>query len=677
MSGAGTNDTWRVGIDIGGTFTDVVAVEPARGTFREAKVRTVAGSPADSIEAALGALDLDWSRVADLMHGTTLVTNAIVEGRLAPVALIASAGFRDVLAIGRQNRRYLYRLDLPPKPPPLVPEALRLEVAERIDAEGAVITPLDAAAIDGIAEAVADLGVEAVAVALLNAYANPTHETRLGDRLGAELAHVALSHALSPEAREYERTATTVLNAALMPLVADYLAELVARAADGTRVHLFHSAGGMASPEAVRTRPLALALSGPAAGVAAAAEVARTLDLDRVISFDMGGTTTDVCLITEGAAEIAGDRSLAGHPLRQPMVAVESIGAGGGSLARAEGAAIRVGPDSAGAEPGPACYGLGGDEPTVTDANLLLGYLDPARTLGGSLRLDPARAEAAIGRLARSLGVAAEVVPAGIVRVANASMARALRRVTVERGVDARDCVLLAFGGAGPMHAVALAREFGITRVVVPRSSSVFSALGCLTAELSYAQQRTARLSSRRWDGARLAAIVADMRDQLAAPLAAAGHDPAAPRLDAVAAIRYAGQSYAVEVPFTPPADPDRLDADFKVRHQRLYGYVTDEPWELDWLRLRLSAPPRFDLAAVPALAATAAVAPMSVAPCRFGDGPPLPTPRFARDRLGCGQRIPGPAVIEDAWSTIVVDPGATAWADARGHLHIEIGEGE
>ncbi len=668
------NATWQVGVDIGGTFTDVVAVDPAQGSWRMAKVRSVTGEPVASVDAALAAVDLAWESVADLMHGTTLATNAIIEDKLAPVALVTTEGFRDTLAIARQNRRDLYRLDVPPKLPPLVPEGLRFEARERIDAQGEVLVPLADEAVDGVARAVAETGVEAVAVALLNAYANPAHEARLGARLEGVVGHVALSHRLNPEAREYERTTATVLNAGLMPMTSGYMERLLERAANRTRLHLFHSAGGMASPSAAGERPLSLALSGPAAGVAAAGRVAKELGLDRVISFDMGGTTTDVCLVVDGAAQISSERVLAGRPLRQSAVAVESIGAGGGSLARVHERAIRVGPESAGAEPGPACYGLGGGEPTVTDANLLLGYLSGERLLGGSVRLDPERAHAAVAVLAEAFGVAVHDAALGIHRVANAAMARALRRVTVERGVDARDCTLLAFGGAGPMHAVALAREFGIARVVVPRFSSVFSALGCLTAELSYAQQQTVRMASRDWDGERLAGLRAELLAQLSEPLLAAGYGEGELRVEDIAAIRYAGQSDVVEVPFTAPADPAELDAAFKERHQRLYGFITDEPWELESLRLKVAAPPGNGLDRLPAVSGGGTSAAMATTPCWFGGNGAVPTPRYERDHLGEGKRIAGPAVIEDAWSTIVVNPGATAWADAGGHLHIDTG---
>ncbi|MDH3474241.1 MAG: hydantoinase/oxoprolinase family protein [Rhodospirillales bacterium] len=667
---------WRVGVDIGGTFTDVIAVDAGSGEVRAAKVPSRSSDPVASIAAAHKAVGLDWAAVSDLMHGTTMATNAIVEDRLAPVALIATEGFRDTIEIGRQNRRELYRLDVTPKLPPLVPAERRLEVVERVDAQGQVLTPLSEAEVERVAAAVEVLDVEAVAVSLQQCFANAEHETRLGRRLEAGMPYVALSHRMSPEPREFERTNTTVLNAALMPLTAGYLDKLQDCAGATTNLHLFHSAGGMASIEAVKGRPLALALSGPAAGVAAAGRIAEELGLDAAIGFDMGGTTTDTCVVIDGKVQVSSNQRLAERPVRQLMVAVESIGAGGGSIARVDGKAIRVGPDSAGASPGPVCYGLGGDRPTVADANLVLGYLNSERLLGGTIRLDPGLAFGAIQGIADAFGVPVHEAALGIYRVANASMARALRRVTVERGVDARSCTLIAFGGAGPMHAVALAREFGIARVVVPKFSSVFSALGCLTAELSYAEQRAAHMASTAWQADRIETIRRDMHDRLAAPLTAAGHAPDSLVARHIALIRYAGQSDTVEVPFTPPLDPEVLGAEFKAIHERLYGFATDEPWELDTLRLTLAAPAKNDITALMAAEEAASTTPIASADCWFEAAGPAPTPRYARGALPADWRLPGPAVIEDECSTVVVPPGAAAWADGAGQIHIDTGQG-
>ncbi len=662
---------WQVGIDVGGTFTDVVAFDLDTKAVRAAKVRSRPEDPLAGLLAALSAVNLSWGEVADLMHGTTLVTNSIIEGKLAKVVLVSTAGFGDTLAIGRQNRRHLYRLDLPPKLAPQVPEERRVEVRERLTVDGSVLVELSSAAVEEMARAVEAHRPEAVAVCLLHAYANPAHEETVGERLRTVVPYVSLSHRVNPEAREYERTSATVLNAGVMPLVARYVDQLEASKPSGTRLHLLHSAGGMAPPEALKERPLALALSGPAAGTAAAAQIAGELGLDQVISLDMGGTSTDVCLVIDGRAEVRADHFVAERPLRQPMVAIESIGAGGGSIARLETGGVRVGPESAGADPGPACYGQGGSRPTVTDANLVLGYLSEAGLLGGQIRLDPEAARRALAPLASELRVKMSELAFGIHRIANANMMRALRRVTVERGIDARGCTLIAFGGAGPLHAVGLAREFGISRIVVPRLSSVFSAFGCVAAELNYSQQQTVRMASTDWDSARLVEVRSHLLEQLSAPLRGAVHDADKLVVEEVAAIRYAGQSYAVDVPYEAPPDPEKLGRDFRATHQRLYGFATDEPWELQAIRLRVSTPERLRFDGVTTGGPDSSAKPVSTTPCWFSPDEPVPTPRYDRSRLPGEWRTAGPAIVEDDWSTVLVPPETTAWIGAGGHLHL------
>jgi N-methylhydantoinase A len=666
---------WKVGIDIGGTFTDIVAVRPADGAVRTAKVATRADDRVAGLRAALAAIDLAWTDVADLIHGTTMVTNAIVEDELAEVALVTTAGFADTLAIGRQNRRHLYRLDLPPKLRPQVPAERRFEVNERLDHEGRVLQPLDPASLEDTVRRVQESGARAVAVSLLHAYADSGHEDAVGARLRERFPYVALSSRINPEAREYERTATTVLSASIMPLVAGYLDRLEQAEPAGSRLHLFHSAGGMASPDAIRETPLTLALSGPAAGVAAASAVARELELANVISFDMGGTTTDVCLITDGEAHITSDRKLADRPLRQPMVAVESIGAGGGSIARYDHGALRVGPESAGASPGPACYGRGGTAPTVSDASLALGYMVPGKIIGAEVTLDVNAARGAIAPLADRMHMTSANAALGILKVVNAAMVQALRRITVERGIDGRGCTLLAFGGAGPMHAVDVARAFGISRVIVPAHSSAFSALGCVRARMSYSQQRTVRIALGEWDRQRLDAVRGTLHERLCEPLLAAGVRAEAIEVDEVAAIRYRGQSYAIEIAGPAFDDPRRLGAAFYARHQELYGFTTDEPWELVAIRMRASAPDDAGLGMTPpASPAPGMATPVVDTPCIFDASGPLPTPRYERSALATGQRLSGPCIVEDQWSTVVVPPGASLSADQRGHLHLETG---
>ena len=666
---------WQVGIDVGGTFTDVIAVHRARGEVRAAKVPSRTDDRIAGLVSALGAVDLAWSDVDDLVHGTTIVTNAIIQGDHADVALIATRGFGDTLAIGRQDRRHLYRLDLPPKLAPQVPAERRFEVSERLDHDGRVMTALDRASVEDAIERVEASGAEAVAVSLLHSYANPAHEEALGARLRTRFPYVALSHRINPEAREYERTATTALSAGVMPLAASYMDDLERAKPQASRLHLFHSAGGMASPEALRDLPLGLAASGPAAGVAAAGRMARVLGIERAISFDMGGTTTDVCLIVDGEGQIASDRSLGGRPLRQPMVAVESIGAGGGSIARLDHGSLAVGPESAGADPGPACYARGGERPTVTDANLLLGYMDTDRVLGGNVCLDAALARDAIAPLSHAMDMTREAAALGVVKVANAAMLRALRRVTVERGVDGRTCALLAFGGAGPMHAVALARAFAIDKVVVPAHSSMFSALGCVGAEMSYAQQRTLRVASDAWEGERVDWTRRELYATLAAPMQAAGHGNGELAVEEVASIRYRGQSYAIEIATPTFDDPARLGQDFMDRHRALYGFATEEPWELESIRVRVSRPHNGEVHS-PAAKANEPPSPIKTQPCTFESGDALMTPRYDRAALGADWPLEGPVIVDDAWSTVVVPPGATLTADDAGHLHIATGAG-
>jgi len=666
-----TQAGWRVGIDVGGTFTDIVAVSPD-GRVASAKATTDTNDALAALAQCLSAIGLEWEAVGDLVHGTTRITNAIVEGHLARVTLIATEGFADVLAIGRQNRRDLYSLSAPPKATPLVPGERRLEVTERMGPDGAVQVPLLEAEIDAALKAVANTDAEAIAVCLLHAYANADHEGQMGAALRKRHKHVALSHEISPETREYERMTTTVLSAAITPSTDRYLSQLAGGIPEGVGLHMVQSNGGMASPGAMASKPLGLAMSGPAAGVTAVAAVARDLGIRQALAFDMGGTTTDVSLVQDGAVTITAQRTIGETPVRRPMVDVRSVGAGGGSIAAVAGGGLKVGPASAGAEPGPACYGRGGTNATVTDANLALGYLKNGAELGaGNVRLDQAEAELAVGTIAHALGVDTDAAALGIHRIANAAMARAVQTVTVQRGVDARDATLIAYGGAGPIHAVHLARELDLARVVVPRLSSVFSALGCLVARPLYQQQISVIMQSDAWDSTLLDHVIAEQRVTLSGALLASGHKQEHLVTDTIALVRYAGQSYAVEVPLTDTSDPETLGHAFLARHKGLYGYTTDEVWEIEALRIGvgLKKPP---VALIP-MPGGGRAGPTSEAPCLFPEGDWVMTPRYDRTGLDEGTRICGPAIIEDTWSTVVLPPGATLNVNASGDLLIEV----
>lgn len=663
---------WHVGIDIGGTFTDVIAIDTRSGVTRTAKVPSRKDDPVEALIAAIAAIDLEWSDVAHLTHGTTMVTNDIIENSTDEVALITTRGFGDTVAIGRVSRRELYNLERPPKVPPLVPAHLRFEVTERLDRNGNVVTELSDREIARVVAEVAASNVQAVAVCLIHGYRNGIHERRIADALAGVVRHVCLSHEISPEIKEYERTNTTVLSASVIDRVRRYLDRINERKPAGSTLSFFHSAGGMSAPAAVRNHPLMLAMSGPAAGVAATVETMRGLGLTQALAFDMGGTTTDTSLIVDGKVEIASDQAIADRRIRLPMVAVHSIGAGGGSIARMDNGVLKVGPRSAGAMPGPASYGRGGTEPTISDANIVLGYINPERRLGGEIALDRDAAVAAIEPLARAAGRSLESTALGILAVANSAMVRALSRVTVERGIDGRSCTLFAYGGNGPMHAAAVARQYGIRNVLVPAFSSGFSALGCVAANMSHSHQRTVNIRSSEWDGDMIAQIRAEIFEAISAPMAAAGHDPAECVQEWVALVRYVGQSFDVTVNEAALDDCDALRGQFYGVHETLFGFRTDEEFELVAIRAALTEPPRPPLAFRQPRRQGDVVIGSRV--CTFPGGAPVETPILRRECLSPDRPTPGPAIIEDAWSTVLVPAGDRFWTDASDHIHIEIG---
>ena len=660
-----TDAVWEVGTDIGGTFTDIIAIHTTTGQTRTAKVPSRPAAPVRAMLEALAAIALQPGEVRRFVHGTTRVTNALVEGRLPRTALVATAGFEDVLEIGRYRRADLYRLDVPPKLPPLVPPGLCFGLQERLDHTGAVLLAPTDAELDRLVTWVRASQVESVAISLLHAYANPAHERLVLQRLLGVVRHVCVSHEINPEMREYERTSSTVFNAAAMPIAVEYLTELEEELPLGAGLLVFHSAGAMVPIPAVKKRPLVMAMSGPAAGVSASASLARALQRPRVLTFDMGGTTTDVCLIVDGTAEMTDTRTIGGRPLRQPMLAVHSIGAGGGSIVHLGPGGLGVGPHSAGSEPGPACYGRGGDRPTITDANALLGYLDPAARLGDAIALDLDAAASVIAPIASQLEMSLIDTALGIVQVANAAMVRALRRVTVERGVDGRDCTLLAFGGGGPMHAAGLADIYGLAEVIVPAASSAFSALGCLTADHSFLQQQTVRLPLDGLSQDSFDTRMADLLAQVTEPLVSHGVAAADIVTEHVALMRYVAQSDATPIPFTLPLDPSRLAADFTRRHRDLYGYATAEPIVIESLRVQARKPaaPRL-VRPDPGLAR-----PATTRICHFPGA--LAVQTAILDRGSLGATVSGPAIICDTWSTTVVPPGWQARADDLGTLFL------
>ena len=663
---------WRLGIDIGGTFTDVIAHNNENGETRSAKVPSNKSDQIESLVSAIHAVGLDWDEVADLTHGTTVVTNDIVEDLVDDVALVTTAGFGDTIAIGRGHRRQLYYLDQPPKLPPLVPSKLRFEVKERMDREGNVVVALTDEEIQRVVSDVKQSGVCAVAVCLIHAYKNGEHERLLAQALSEVVAHVCLSHVISPEIREYERTNTTVLSASVIRRVSSYLDRIDTQRPSDSNLHFFHSSGGMAAPTVVARHPLQLAMSGPAAGISAAVDIMQSLDVDQALTFDMGGTTTDTCLIVDGKQEVTSDQELGDRRIRLPMVAVHSIGAGGGSIARMDNGVLMVGPRSAGAMPGPACYGLGGVEPTVSDANIVLGYLNPTRTLGGKIRLDRDAAATAINPLAEFADRTIEETALGILTVANSNMVRALNKVTVERGVDGRDCALIAYGGSGPIHATSVARQYGIRKVIIPAFSSGFSALGCMTARLSYSQQRTVNLKSNAWSPETLEMICDELHSALSEQMKISGLEPAECDRQLVAMVRYVGQSFDVPIEDAVLDSVERLQVQFYEKHHQLFGFHTEEPWELVAIRAALTeSGEKF----VPGdSSSTSENTQLGTRTCFFEREGAIETVVIDRESLTSGSDLVGPAVIEDEWSTTVLSIGDTARIDEVGHIFVDVG---
>jgi N-methylhydantoinase A/oxoprolinase/acetone carboxylase beta subunit len=556
-----------LGVDVGGTFTDAVLVDGGRLVTAKAPTTPEDQSRGviEAVRAALHAAGRDAREVEAFSHGMTVATNALLEGVGARTVLCATEGFVDIVELGRQARPELYRLCVG-RPAPLVPPERRTAVPERTTPDG-VLIELDEAAARAVADAVAAHDPEAVAVCLLHAYRHPDHERRLGDALRERLGddvHVSLSHEVTATFREYERAATTEVDAALSPLLRRYLRRLVARAEEAglPEPAIMQSSGGLASVQVAAEHAALTVLSGPAGGAAAAALLAARLDEPDLLCFDMGGTSCDVCVVEGGRVREKGTHppsEIGGRPLALPMVDIHTVGAGGGSIAwRDAGGALRVGPRSAGADPGPACYGRGGSEPTVTDANLVLGHLDPQRPLAGGVQLDADAAHAAVARLADELGLPdARACAEGIVRVANTEMIRALRVVTVERGIDPRRFALLAFGGAGPLHAAAIADELGIDRIVVPRAAGVLSALGLAAADRRRDRAHSVLLHDEALTDAALAELAGDA-DEVT--------------WDA----RYVGQSHELALRGAEPRAAAVREA-FAAAHEERYGYRDDD----------------------------------------------------------------------------------------------------
>jgi len=665
----------RIGADVGGTFTDVVA----QGSDGRTVVRKAPSTPPEydrAVVSTISALARTHSAVAEIVHGTTVATNAVLERRGARTALVTTKGFRDVLELRRLRIPRMYDLFWR-KPPPLVERRLRLEVAERLAADGSVLEELRDDDVRAVAGRLRELGVESVAVCLLHAYANPEHEQRVGELLEEELpgVSVSLSSRILREQREYERSATTVVNAYVRPLMSSYLRSIRSGLAERgitASLAIMQSSGGVMTASDAEERPVFALESGPAAGVVAALGVATRIGYENVISFDMGGTTAKASLIERGALtrgreyEVGGSLSAgsrllrgSGELLRIPTIDIAEIGAGGGSIAWLDAAGgLNVGPRSAGADPGPASYGRGGDEPTVTDANVVLGYMPGAALADGEISVSVELAAEAIRRIADPLGFSLEDAARGIHEIANARMTRALRSVSSEKGRDPRDFTLLAYGGSGPIHAVGLAEELGIATVLVPPLAGLFSAIGLLFAQPEFHDVRPCHLDARSADPAVVERLYSEMEAGLRGALA---HLPEI-EWSRTAELRYDGQSWEVEVEY--PAGPvsrkslAELVERFEDEHERLYGLrgQSGSPVQLRALRLAALGPRSSGAVLVPELSAPPA---RETARAAVFGGETVETAVRTRASIGVEPER-GPLLVDEYDTTVVVRPGWT-----------------
>lgn len=650
-----------VGVDIGGTFTDFVVVRNG-----ELLIHKQPSTPRDPSEAFVRGLEaLGLRPPIRFVHGSTVATNAVLERRGARAALLTTEGFRDLLEIGRQTRSDLYSFR-PTKPIPLIPRELCFEVPERVDKEGRVLVPLDEAALETALDAITASGAESLAVVFLFSFANPAHERLVGERARARGLSVSLSSEILPEYREYERASTTAANAYVAPLMDRYLSRLEERLgawADGGpfgRVQVMQSNGGIISLDTARREAVRTVLSGPAGGVVGAWRIARAAGFERIITFDMGGTSTDVALV-EGAPVTSTEGSISELPLRIPMLDIHTVGAGGGSIARLDAAGgLRVGPESAGADPGPAAYGKG-DLPTVTDANVVLGRLAPAHFLGGKMTLDAERSREALGRLAEDAGLSPEDMAAGVLRVADVQMARAVRRVSIERGHDPRRFCLVAFGGGGPLHACALAEENGIPTVLIPRLPGTLSALGMLLTDIRKEYSRTV-MQAGGADPARLDETFRELEALAARELAGEGIAPEDVELERLADVRYQGQSYELSVPAPPgPSGGTELESvaeAFHAAHRKRYGHAAPEA-AIEVVNARLRAAGRTPQPALPHAPEAERPDPVPASTQRaYTAGTWQEVPVLTREALLPGHEAAGPVLITQADSTCWIPAG-------------------
>jgi N-methylhydantoinase A len=679
----------RVASDIGGTFTDLVYLDEISGEVATAKADTTPPGFEQGVMDTLSRAGIDGAEVDFFVHGTTVIINALTERKGAMTGLITTKGFRDVLEIQRANRPDLYNLKYT-KPEPFVPRFRRLEARERMSNTGEVLTPLDEDDVAAAAHMLREEGVEAIAICFLHSYSNPSHEQRAAEIIRKECpdVFVTASHEITREWREYERTSTAVLNSYVQPVADRYLNSVQGKL-EGFGVkgmkYVMQSSGGTATFDAGRAAPIAMVESGPVAGVLGAAAIGAILGEENIISLDIGGTTAKCSLVDSGEVAVTTEyklgwtRTFAGFPIRIPVVDIVEIGAGGGSIVWLDDAgAMHVGPQSAGAMPGPACYGRGGDDPTLTDANLIAGRINPDYFLGGEISLGVERARTAMGKVARSFDAGIEQVALGAIRLANGNMVNALKLVSVHRGYDPRDFVLVAFGGGGPMHATALARELHIGRVLIPPEPAVFSAWGMLMTDLRFDLLRTRIGSSDVVEGSELDEIWEELEHHARHHFAREGVEAGRVVFQRFVDMRYAGQEHTVKVPFPPGKvtdyELDEVREAFRNMHEQTYTFRLETASE--FVNFHLTALGTVDKPTLPELERSLdlSTAVKGKRDVDFDEMGRAEATIYERGRLGSGAVVEGPAIIEEPPSTTVLFPGDRLEVDRYGNLIIQIG---
>jgi N-methylhydantoinase A len=671
----------RVAIDIGGTFVDAISFDAADGSVRTWKSPTTPDRPSRGVLAAIKGLRYPLSEVGTLVHGTTLGLNAILQRRGAAVGLITNAGFEDILEIARADvsAHAMYDFNYVPAPP-IVPRRFRRGVAGRVRADGAVVTPLDEDAVLETARSlVRDGGREALAVCFLHSYANPEHERRAGELIRAALPDVpvSLSVEVAREYREYERTSTTVLDAFIRPVLSEYFGEIeAALAADGFagRFHVMRSGGGAMTVQLAQEAPLTTVLSGPAGGIAGSAWLAEEAGLDRLLSFDVGGTSADTCVLRDGAPDHAYEARIDRLPLLLQVFDIRTIGAGGGSIAQADGGLLKVGPASAGAVPGPACYGAGGTQATVTDAAVVLGLIGGQEFLDGRMSLDAGAADEAVGRVAAELGLSVTDTAAGIIKVAVARTVGSLREITTERGLDPRDFSLLAFGGAGPLLGPIVAREMNMASTVVPREPALFSAWGMLTTDLEYSVSHGAVVPLDGEDSmAAVRKTLAELESAATVVLRERMAEAGETTMHQQADLRYRGQEFGLSVDVLPADSAESLSERFAALHRERHGHGIPEHMEVVACRVRgVAAIAKPGLRPAEAPADGAAQNPLVTRPAYdFASGAVVPTPVYRRAGLVPGMPLAGPVIVTEGTSTTVVPGDQQLELDHHGLLRI------